>query len=277
MPYLILENEPTSPLHYRYPVKRILYRGRSPYQKILVFESPHHGRVLALDNVVQITSREEALYHEMIVHPAVQALPNPRRALVIGGGDGGAVRELAKYSSFESIVEAELDEEVVRISRKYFPKVAAGYKDPRVKLLYTDGYRYLRDTEERFDIIVVDLTDPVGPAKALFEEPFYRLCAERLTENGLLSAQTESLHFNRDVVQSVYQALARVFPVVEWVVTALAMYPGNWWTFSVGSKGLDPTVARNPSAPATQYYLRESHSWYYMPRPLRDKLLAAGS
>jgi spermidine synthase len=107
----------------------------------------------------------------------------------------------------------------------------------------------------------------------LFEEPFYRLCSARLTDNGLISAQTESLHFDRDIVGSVYRALSNIFPYVEWVIASLAMYPGNWWTFSISSKSLDPTTPRNQFSPPTEYYLREIHNWYFMPRALRDRLL----
>ena len=274
MKRIFLETEATSPVHYGYPVSKVLYRGRSKYQKLLVFDSPRHGRVMALDNIVQITTREEPLYHEALIHPVLQAHPNPKTALVIGGGDGGAVTQLVKYPSLEKIIETELDEQVVRAARKYFRKVASGYQDPRVTLLFTDGYEYLDHTSERFDIIIVDLTDPIGPAKALFEEPFYRLCAERLTENGFLSAQTESIHNELTVVKNVYGALFRSFPHVEWVNAALAMYPGNWWIFSTAGKSLNPRVVRNPFVPTTEYYIRDIHEWYFVPAPLRLRLLS---
>jgi spermidine synthase len=268
-----IENEPTSPVNYRYQVSRVVYRGRSRYQKIFVFDSPFHGRILALDDIVQLTSREESYYHEVLVHPAMQAHPDPKTVLVIGGGDGGTVRELVKYPSLKRIVECELDEEVVRVAKRYFRKIAAGYKDKRVELLYADGYEFLRRTEERFDLIITDLTDPIGPAKPLFEEPFYRLCASRLTENGFLSAQTESLHFHPDTVRKVYHALANVFPVVEWANVPLAMYPGNWWVMSIGSQALDPTVPRNDTDVETKYYLRDNHAWYFVPRRVRERVL----
>jgi spermidine synthase len=114
------ENEPTSPIHARYQVTRVLYRGKSKYQKILVFESPFHGRVLALDDIVQLTTREEHFYHEMLAHPALQAHPNPRNVLIIGGGDGGTLREVMKYPSVENAVECELDKKVVRCGTRFF-------------------------------------------------------------------------------------------------------------------------------------------------------------
>ena len=272
MPYF-LENEPTSPVNYRYPVKRILYRGKSPYQKILVFDAPFHGRVLALDNIVQLTTREEFFYHELLVHPVLQAHPNPRNVLIIGGGDGGSLREVVKYPGVERVVECELDAEVVRIARRYFRGVASGYKDPRATVLNEDGQDYMRETDLLFDAIILDLTDPIGPAKPLFEKPFYQLCAEHLSADGFLSAQTESLQFHSDTVAAVYRALSEVFPFVELATIPLAMYPGNWWTMSIGSKSLDPKIARNAFTPETRIYSREDHAWFFLPPRIRQKLI----
>lgn len=266
------ENEPTSPINARYAVERVVYRGRSKYQKILVFDSPFHGRVLALDDIVQLTTREEHFYHELLVHPALQAHPDPRRVLIIGGGDGGTLREVVKYPSIERVVECELDERVVEVAREFLPKVAAGYKDQRIDLRFMDGKQFLQETEERFDAIFLDLTDPIGPAKPLFERPFYRLCAERLTPQGFLSAQTESLHFHRDLVAMVFASLRDLFPHAELVSIPLAMYPGNWWTFSVAGKSLDPKVARNEYTPATRIYSRDDHAWFFIPPGVREKM-----
>ncbi len=276
MPYF-LENEPTSPINYRYPVKRVLYRGKSAFQKILVFDSPFHGRVLALDNIVQLTTREEFFYHELLVHPILQAHPNPRSVLIIGGGDGGSLREVVKYPTIRQVVECELDREVVAIAKRYFRQVASAYKDPRATVLYADGYQYLRDTEELFDAIILDLTDPIGPAQPLFEKPFYELCFQHLTGDGFLSAQTESLHFHPSTVEAVYHALGEVFPTVELVTIPLSMYPGNWWSLSVGSKTLDPRIVRNAFVPETRVYSREDHAWFFLPDRVRRKLLRPDS
>jgi spermidine synthase len=264
------ENEPTSPINYRYRVKRILYRGRSGFQKILVFESPFHGRVLALDDIVQLTTREEHLYHEMLVHPIMQAHPEPRRVLIIGGGDGGSLREVLKYPSVERVVECELDERVVAAAKKYFPELAKGYDDPRATVIHADGRKYIKESNELFDAIILDLTDPIGPARPLFQRPFYQLCAQHLDDDGFLSAQTESLHFHARTVRSVRRALGRVFPIVSLASIALSMYPGNWWTFSIGAKSLDPKMTRNPYTPATRTYSKQDHAWYFVP----DRVLA---
>ncbi|MGB8648953.1 MAG: polyamine aminopropyltransferase [Anaerolineae bacterium] len=272
MKYFI-ENEPTSPVNYRYPVERVLYRGRSRYQQILVFDSPFHGRVMALDHIVQLTTREEHFYHEMLVHPILQAHPDPRHVLIIGGGDGGTLREIVKYPAIEEVVECELDEKVVEVARKFFPRVASGYRDPRAKVLFADGMKYLRETDKRFDAIILDLTDPIGPAKPLFEKPFYRLCAEHLTPNGFLCAQTESLQFHARTVRNVHRALASVFPTVAVASIPLAMYPGNWWTFSVGSQSLDPREARNSFTPSTRIYSRPDHNWFFVPEDLLVRLM----
>jgi spermidine synthase len=267
------ENEPTSPINARYRVSRVLYRGRSKYQKILVFDSPFHGRVLVLDDIVQLTTREEFLYHEMLVHPVLQAHPDPRKVLIIGGGDGGTLREVVKYPSVEKVVECELDEQVVNVARKYLPKVAAGYKDKRAELRFEDGKEFIKQSGEMWDAILLDLTDPIGPAKPLFERPFYKLCAEHLTENGLLCAQTESLHFHRELVKMVTGTLCDLFACVELVTVPLSMYPGNWWTFTVASKSLDPKRARNPFTPTTRVYSRADHAWFFLPAGVREKIL----
>ena len=157
------ENEPTSPINARYQVSRVVYRGRSKYQKILVFDSPFHGRVLALDNIVQLTTREEYFYHELLVHPVMQAHPNPRNILIIGGGDGGTLREVVKYPSIVQVVECELDAQVVSVAKKYLTKVAAGYKDKRAQVRFEDGQQFLRQSSQLWDAIILDLTDPIGP------------------------------------------------------------------------------------------------------------------
>jgi spermidine synthase len=267
------ENEPTSPINARYLVTRVLYRGKSQYQKILVFESPFHGRVLALDDIVQLTTREEHFYHEMLVHPVLQAHPNPRNVLIIGGGDGGTLREVVKYPSIENAVECELDQKVVEVAREFFPKVASGYKDKRAQVRFEDGQKFLRASGQVWDAIILDLTDPIGPAKPLFERPFYKLCAQHLAPDGMLSAQTESLHFHSDLVRMVTGTLRDLFAYVELVTIPLAMYPGNWWTFTVAAKSLDPKIARNPFTPHTRIYSRADHTWFFMPAGVRAKIL----
>jgi spermidine synthase len=267
------ENEPTSPINARYQVSRVLYRGKSRYQKILVFDSPFHGRVLALDDIVQLTTREEYFYHELLVHPVLQAHPDPRRVLIIGGGDGGTMRETVKYPALETIVQCELDEQVVEVAKTYFPKLAAGYKDKRAQVRFEDGQSFIKQSDQLWDVILLDLTDPIGPAKPLFERPFFKLCAEHLAPNGFLSAQTESLHFHRDTVKGVSRALRGLFAFVELVTIPLAMYPGNWWTFTVASKALDPKAARNHFVPSTRIYSRDDHAWFFIPAGVRAKVL----
>lgn len=272
MAYFI-EKEPTSPVNYRYPVKRVVYRGRSPFQKIFLFDSPFHGRVLALDDIVQLTTREEHFYHELLVHPIMQAHPAPRRVLIIGGGDGGSMREVVKYPSIEHVVECELDNEVVDVSKRYLRGVASGYSDARATVIYADGRNYLRESDEVFDAIILDLTDPIGPAKPLFEAPFYQLCAEHLNSDGFLSAQTESLHFHPRTVRRVRAALEQAFPIVELATIPLAMYPGNWWTFSIASKSLDPKLVRNAFSPDSRVYSKHDHVWFFLPQGVRERML----
>lgn len=269
------ENEPASPMQARYRVSQVLYRGRSKYQKILVFESPFHGRVLALDDIVQLTTREEPFYHELLVHPVMQAHPDPRRVLIIGGGDGGTLREVLKYPRLVRVVECELDEKVMQVARRYLPGVASGYRDARAEVRFEDGQNFLRESGESWDVILLDLTDPIGPAKPLFERPFYKLCAAHLAADGMLAAQTESLHFHLETMRGVREALAGLFVYRELVTMPLAMYPGNWWTFTVASREHDPRVARNRFRPRTRVYSRADHRWFFLPEGVRRKVMEA--
>src|SRR5207248_3156964 len=134
-------------------------------------------------------TREEHFYHEMLVHPMLQAHANPRKVLIIKGGNKGTLREVMKYPSIENAVECELDEQVVAVAKEYFPKLASDYKDTRAHVRFEDGRKFLKESGEMWDAIILDLTDPIGPAKPLFERPFYKLCAEHLAPNGFLSAQ----------------------------------------------------------------------------------------
>ncbi len=183
------------------------------------------------------------------------------------------MREVVKYPSIESAVECELDQKVVEVAREFFPKVASGYKDRRAHVRFEDGQKFLQESGQIWDAIILDLTDPIGPAKPLFERPFYKLCSQHLAPNGFLSAQTESLHFHADTVKSVLRALRGLFEYIELVTMPLAMYPGNWWTFTVASKSLDPKIVRNPYAPATHIYTSESHDWFFLPDAIKQKVL----
>lgn len=188
---------------------------KTPYQDLTVFDSPTLGRTLLIGSgdycVVQFALKDEKHYHEAIVHPSLAAHPGPKKVLIIGGGDGGTLREVLKHP-IEKAVLAELDEDVIRFAKEYFPSVPDGaFEDPRTEIRIGDGRKFLEETQDKFDIVLLDLTDPEGPSRMLFTKEFYTLVKSRMVEGGVLSVQTGSPVFEGMVHGRVQAALAQVF------------------------------------------------------------------
>lgn len=229
---------PTAALRLR--VTRRLYETRSPFQTISVFETVDFGRVLALDDVINVTERDEAIYHEMLTHPALFTHPAPGRACVIGGGDGGAVREILRHGSISSAVLVEIDRKVVETSRTYLPAVSCALDDPRLEIRFEDAAAYMAGMREAFDTIAVDSTDPVGPGERLFTPEFYRDCRRALRPGGILTAQSESPFFDPGIVENLYRSARTAFDRV-WMYTAvMPSYVSGLWSFMFCSLGPDP-------------------------------------
>ena len=182
----------TPNVRFSIKVRAQLHFEESNYQKISVFDSLEFGRFLTLDGVVMLTERDEFIYHEMITHVPMAVKPDTRQVLLIGGGDGGAARELCKYPGIERIDVVEIDERVVRVCQEYLPQTACGFDDPRVKLHFDDGLRFVRTLEGEYDLIVVDSTDPSGPGEVLFTKEFYGNCLKALRPDGIMVNQHES-------------------------------------------------------------------------------------
>lgn len=253
------ESDPFSPINYRYAISKQIHQRRSPIQEIKVLEHSFFGRILVLDDVVQLTDRDEFLYHEMLAHVPMHSHPNPQRVLVVGGGDGGTMREALKHPSVTSATLVDIDPEVSEVSRLYFPKLAVSFTDKRAALKPGDGAVFLTQTREKFDVILVDAPDPVGPARTLTTPEFFRSAFAALTEQGVFAMQTESLHFHLEFVQHVQRTLGSIFPWVGLYAAPLATYAGNWWSFSIASKvPLTSTTVRK-SAIETIYYSADAH------------------
>ena len=167
-------------------VRRVLHVEKSKFQDVLVFESETYGNVLVLDGAIQATERDEFSYQEMIAHLPINSHPDPKRVLVVGGGDGGVLREVVKYDCVEEVVLCDIDEAVPRVSAKYLPKMAAGLHHPKVKVLIGDGFAFLKDPKNKgaFDVVITDSSDPEGPAEMLFQEPYFQLLKESLKPGG---------------------------------------------------------------------------------------------
>lgn len=253
-------------------VSRTLHSEQTPFQKLDVIETTEFGRMLVLDGMVQTTEADEFVYHEMIAHVAMQTHPSPRRVAVIGGGDGGAVREVLKYASVQQVRLVEIDRRVVEASRTFFPCLSAGLDDPRVECLYVDGVQHIREHKGEYDVILVDSTEPVGPAVGLFSQEFYRECFESLAPEGILVAQTESPFFNKELIARAFRAIAAVFPVSRLYLASVPTYPSGLWSFSLGSKGPDPLdVEPDLTGIETRYYTPGIHkAAFQLPRFVQE-------
>ncbi len=273
-PVVFLENEPLSATSASYQVDRVLERRRSEFQDVFLFESPRLGRVLTLDGIVQQTDLDTYVYHELLAHPALMSHPDPQRVAVIGGGDGHLVRTVLQHDSVEQVLLCEHDEEVINVCRKHYPEIDRSLADPRTTIVVGDAFETLGALDGELDAILVDLTDPIGPAVRLFEDGFYEVCDHALRHEGFLVAQLESLHYHPDIVRNSFGALRNRFTHAELLWGALATYPGAFWTFGIASNGLDPTVVRRRQTLDSRLYNAESHGWFFLPQPVRESMLA---
>lgn len=247
-------------------VKANLHDERSDHQRIQVFETTHWGRLLVLDGCVMLTERDEFLYHEMMAHPALFAHREPREVAIIGGGDGGMLREVLRHASVERATQVELDERVTAIARTYFPEISAGTEDPRAVLEFTDGMEWVRRCPEAsVDVLIVDSTDPVGPAEGLFTREFLTDARRTLTPGGILVQQTESPLLHRETVIEPFHEAAREvgFDGVATLTFPVPSYPSGWWSATLLVNGGDPRNFREDDARArpfaTRYYNADIH------------------
>lgn len=208
-------------------VDRQLYSGKSEFQRIDVFESPEFGRFLTLDGYMMLTEKDEFIYHEMITHVPMAVHPNVKRVLVIGAGDGGVIRELVRYPEIEQIDLVEIDELVVEVCKKYLPKTACRLDDERVSIYYEDGLRFIRSCEDKYDLIIVDSTDPFGPGEGLFTKEFYGNCYKALHEDGIMINQHESPFYEEDAAacQKAHKQIVQSFPISRIYQAHIPTYP----------------------------------------------------
>lgn len=238
---------------------------QSAYQRIEIYETETFGTLMTLDGLVMVTDRDNFIYHEMMSHPALFTHPNPKRVLIIGGGDCGTLREVLKHPTLELAEQVELDERVTRIAEKFFPELCASNNDPRARLQFADGIEWVaRAQPGSYDVIIVDSTDPVGPAAGLFSETFYRNCLRALGQDGVLAGQSESPLFHAELIRSVQRALrAAGFVEVASLHFPQCTYPSGWWSATIGSKTASPANFRRADAGskafATRYYNAAAH------------------
>jgi spermidine synthase len=268
------ESDPFSPIGYHYKDLTLLHEERSDYQHVQIFEHPFFGRMLVLDGVVQLTQRDEHFYHEMIVQPAMHAHPDPKQVLVIGGGDGGSIREVLRHASVETAVLVDIDARVTDVVAEWIPSVASALVESNVERHAQGGASFLAADQRRFDVIIVDSTDPVGPATELFESAFYAQAFQRLSDNGIIVTQSESLHFHADFVRTVQERMAKNFPITDCYTQAIATYAGNWWTFSIASRSIDVRNAARTPVDGLRYYDADVHRSAFLPKRVLEQVRA---
>jgi spermidine synthase len=243
---------------------RSVFRGKSEFQSVDVVDTEEFGRALALEDAWMTSERDEAHYHEMIVHPALTAAPAIRRVLVIGGGDGGTVREVLRYPEVEHVTMVELDKLVVDVCKQHLTSFGVPWNDPRLSLRYEDGIAYLGNySGEPYDVILIDGSDPVGPAQGLYASPFYESAKRCLTTGGVLVSQTESPIAMADDFARIVKTLRASFRRAEPYFVPIPLYPSGMWSFTFASDTIDPLVFDAARATriesVSRYYNRDIH------------------
>lgn len=263
-------------LHVGHRVTQVLFQGRSEYQEIMVIDTVEFGRMLVLDGIAQLSLRDEFVYHEMLAHVPLFTHPNPRRVLVIGGGDGGTVREVLRHPEVEQVDLVEIDGQVIEACREFLPELAHSLDDPRVHVHVADGLKFVKQHTASFDVILVDSTDPLGPSEGLFTVDFYADTARALRTDGVLAVQSESPFFMPELVYDVYQAIGSCFPEVRLYMATVPIYSLAPFSFTLANKRPqgENSFRQVPDEMHTEYYSSEIHQACFCLPPYVRRLLA---
>ena len=226
---------------FSFKVKKHLYSFTTSYQRIDVLESYGFGKILILDGYTMFTEKDEFMYHETITHVPLFVHPDPEDVLIIGGGDGGVLREVLKHPEVRKATLVEVDEKVIEVSKRFFPQLSKAFEDKRAHVVIADGASYVEDKKDEFDIIIVDSTDPyAGAASPLFQRKFYQDCYNALREDGIMVAQTESPYHDTYWVKNIYKEMKYAFPGRRMYLGYMPSYPGTLWSYAFASKRYDP-------------------------------------
>ncbi|XP_071944371.1 spermidine synthase-like [Antedon mediterranea] len=260
-------------------VEEVLLHEKSKYQDVMVFKSKTYGNVLVLDGVIQCTERDEFSYQEMIAHLPLNSHSNPKKVLVIGGGDGGVIREILKHDCVESITQCEIDEKVIEVSKKYFPDMSCGYGNPKVYTYIGDGFEYMKKHTNEFDVIITDSSDPDGPAEVLFEEEYFKLMKGALREGGIICTQGECIWLHLDLIKKVHTFCQSLFPVVDYGYCTIPTYPSGQIGFMLCSQNPETNFKvpvrtwSEKNKPNLRYYNEDVHkAAFVLPEFAKKKL-----
>ena len=254
-------------------VDKQLFSAKSDFQRIDIFDSQEFGRFLTLDGLMMLTEKDEFIYHEIITHVPMATHPHPEKILVIGGGDGGVIRELVKYDCIKEIDLVEIDKMVIDVCKQFLPQTACCLDDPRLNIHYEDGMKFIRDCESSYDIIIVDSTDPFGPGEGLFSKEFYGNCYKALKDDGIMVNQHESPFYVDDIaaMKRIHSRIIKSFPISRLYQAHIPTYPSGYWLFGFASKKYHPikdlrSKQWNDLNIETNYYNTNLHKGaFYLP------------
>lgn len=258
-----------------YKVKEVLCTVQSPYQLINIIDSVDFGRCLVLDGAIQTTELDGYIYNEMISHIPIVTHPNPKKILIIGGGDCGAANEIIKYPKVEKVDLVEIDQLVVENCIKHLPQIPGNTPyDNRVHFIFKDGVQFVKEKKDFYDVAIIDSSDPIGPAEALFSEDFYLNVKNCLKEDGLMVCQSQSPIFHSKILQRSHGLLKKYFPLVKTYQAVVPSYPGGMWSFTLASLKYDPFKADLERLVQNTRYINKDifHSAFSLPNFMRAEL-----
>ncbi len=255
-----------------FEVTQTLYKKKSQYQEIEVIENPYFGRMLFLDGLVQTTEKDEFFYHEMLVHPAMLTHPDPQRILIIGGGDGGALKQTLRYPIVK-VRMVEIDPDVIAVAKQFFPWLLPSLEDKRSEVVTAEGREYLAGTPDKYDIVFVDSSEPVGPSVTLHERNFFELVKDRLAPSGIACAQMGAPFFQMESLKRAKFDLKDVFDIVRFYLAPVPTYPGGNWCYVYVSDEVDPFIIKREPPPDLKYYNPDIHrAAFALPNYLQEIL-----
>ncbi|WP_242254435.1 polyamine aminopropyltransferase [Bacillus cereus group sp. BfR-BA-01379] len=243
-------------------INRTLHTEQTEFQKLDMVETEEFGNMLILDGMVMTTEKDEFVYHEMVAHVPLFTHPNPENVLVVGGGDGGVIREVLKHPSVKKATLVEIDGKVIEYSKQYLPSIAGALDNERVEVKVGDGFLHIAESKNEYDVIMVDSTEPVGPAVNLFTKGFYAGISKALKEDGIFVAQTDNPWFTPELITTVFKDVKEIFPITRLYTANIPTYPSGLWTFTIGSKKHDPLEVSEERFHEieTKYYTKELHN-----------------
>ena len=253
-------------------VKSVLHSEKTPYQELLIADTFEYGRTLMLDGAYQLTERDEFTYSEMMAHVPICAHPDPKNVMIIGGGDGAIMREVLKHECVKKCTLIDIDERVIESSKKYLPFAGCSFDDVRADVKCMDAMKYIRETDERYDVVIVDSTDPVDFAAGLFQSGFYEDLKRVMTDSAMLSELTESPFTDTDIMIQAIREMRKVFPCVRMYWGVVPTYPSGMWTYGLASmreSSFEPLRTVKP----TRYYTSDIHRASFVLPPFLEELI----